>query len=321
VLSSEHAQQYEQALQASVGGGMANRREVIQGSIGGMLALGSSTAGLTPQFASAAEACDPAQPEAVATLPDETLWATWYDLPKGSETAFNRWLHEEQLPRLLKTPGYLWAAHYRAGNWAARDMAELSKQIEVKPEDAPGVGRGSQFLVLVGAVNAATFLPPPVAELAAGASDASRKMLDLRTGVRSEVYLDMARVNGPAASTRPARTAPASRIQFGAYRVREGSESQLWAEYHNRRLPYMSQLPDAVSARVMGCLSGWPTFGVFYEFANLAAHERFQVEAERGSHSDEALRGDPTRLDVRKIVTQAPGSPIVADRIWSAVRS
>jgi hypothetical protein len=60
---------------------------------------------------------------------------------------------------------------------------------------------------------------------------------------------------------------------------------------------------------------------VFYEFANLAAHERFQVEAERGSHSDEALRGDPTRLDVRKIVTQAPGSPIVADRIWSAVRS
>src|SRR5260221_13899542 len=49
---------------------------------------------------------------------DRALWISWYDPPVDGRDAYLSWLHETYVPRLLKRPGFLWAAHYAAAQGA-----------------------------------------------------------------------------------------------------------------------------------------------------------------------------------------------------------
>jgi hypothetical protein len=285
---------------------MSSRRDILKGSLAATAGLGALSDVLLQNRSEAAEPDCPVSSLGSQKPVDKAIWATWYDLPAGTEMEFGDWLHKEYLPQLLGRAGFLWTAHYKAGLPAAGNKADLARRPTVTPQAAPGLGHGSQHIVLVGASSPATFLLPAVAVLDASATGRDREMLDLRQGVRMDIYQDMIRVDGPAIGSRLADGVPAARIQFGGYRIPDGAEGALWACYADRRLPYMATLPGAVSARLMGCVSGWPTVGILYEFANIAAHERFQPE--------DAYK----ELDVE---IQSPGSPILADRLWPPVRS
>ena len=37
---------------------------------------------------------------------------SWYDLPEQGREDYLLWLHEADIPKLMKNPGFLWAGHY-----------------------------------------------------------------------------------------------------------------------------------------------------------------------------------------------------------------
>ena len=133
---------------------------------------------------------------------DHGIWATWYDLEERDRGPFIEWLHGEYLPALKARPGYAWVAHYQSQGGGAA-MQQVRETIIERPQE--DIGSGSQFLMLVGAPSAHTFLNPSVLEVARGADARARDMLALRKGVRTGIFAEEARVSGPAARERAAR--------------------------------------------------------------------------------------------------------------------
>ncbi|HXV10867.1 MAG TPA: hypothetical protein VD839_08695, partial [Burkholderiales bacterium] len=80
------------------------------------------------------------------------------------------------------------------------------------------------------------------------------------------------------------------------------------------RLPSMNRLPGCVGIRKLVSVSGWAKHGVLYEFASLAARNQHFPDHEKATPEMDAW----TDRLVRKLL-HAPGSPIVAVRIASAV--
>jgi len=111
---------------------------------------------------------------------DQAIWATWYDLPDEARDEYLDWLHGEYLPELQARPGFAWAAHYRSQGGGA-DMAKVRAAF---PESVgmEGVGDGTQFLMLVGAVEPSTFMAPSVVDEQAALTGTARRLLDLRQG-------------------------------------------------------------------------------------------------------------------------------------------
>ena len=63
---------------------------------------------------------------------DRGLWITWYNLPDAGRDAYLSWLHELYIPRILRRPDFLWAAHY-----ASTDRGKL------RPMLRESAGRGT----------------------------------------------------------------------------------------------------------------------------------------------------------------------------------
>ena len=94
---------------------------------------------------------------------DRAIWATWYDLPEADRAAHLPWLHGEYIPGLLERPGHLWAAHYEVIG-SARDRALF------QPEhaDDPDIGKGKDFLLLIGAASPHDFFRGTVLTVGGG---------------------------------------------------------------------------------------------------------------------------------------------------------
>jgi len=91
---------------------------------------------------------------------DQAIWATWYDLPEAGRDDYLDWLHGEYLPQMQARPGIAWAAHYRSDGGGA-DMQKVRDTFP-KSVGMEGVGDGTQFLMLIGAVEPWTLAAPSV---------------------------------------------------------------------------------------------------------------------------------------------------------------
>lgn len=242
----------------------------------------------------------------------ETLSITWYDLSEGREDEYLAWMHSEYIPNLLERPAYSWVSHYKRIPNPHADIAQFASRMQVSPEDAPDLGTGSQYILMVGGPNLEAFLPPPSYTLEASEPSDARRMLDLRQGVRRSILRDVMRANGPA--ERPEPAAPGPRIQFGSWQFRPNMEGPLWKWYLDFRFPQIRECPGAIAARVLIGLQGWAKGGILYEFANAEGHLHFLDNYE--GPAVKLYSEHPELPSPRQMLIQAPSSPGYADRIW-----
>jgi len=242
---------------------------------------------------------------------DHGIWATWYDLADTERERFLGWLHGAYLPFLKQEPGYAWVAHYEnTGGGAA--MRAVGDTILTRPGEA--IGQGGQYVMLVGAPSPHTFLNPFAPDLALPAG--FREMLVLHREVRTAIFAEEVRVNGPAARERPPGTAPGPAIQMGSFRVRSVEEEfDLARWYAQYRLPHMAQMPGCIAARKLLCVAGWVKHAILYEFSSLEARLNEFEEPH------EALALDPAEWTGRVVryTIHTPGSPLVGVRTWPPV--
>jgi hypothetical protein len=244
---------------------------------------------------------------------DKGVWATWYDLEDSRKDEFLAWMHGEYLPFLGGRPGYLWAAHYESNGGGAA-MRHLRDKVLARPDE--DVGSGTQFLLLVGAATPETFLDPSVLEPDLGGGPRHQSMLALRRGVRTGVYLEQARVTGPAPRDPRHGLTSAPAIQMGSLRMRtvEG-EFDIGRWYIQLRLPDMAKTPGCIAARKYVSIAGWAKHAILYEFATLEDRMRYFEEAQ------EAKGLDPSHWTWRiaRTTVHAPGSPTVGVRTWPPI--
>lgn len=172
---------------------------------------------------------------------DRGIWATWYDLSEDGRGEYLDWLHREHLPDMLRRHGYLWAAHVENIMSAERERASKT----IKTAD-PGVPTGNAYLLLFGAESPHTFMDPPPAELAAATAAPARAMLSRRIAPRSAIFVEVARMDGPAVRQRAPGITPGPVIQFGSFNVNAiENEDGLEAWYARARLPLMEGIQGA----------------------------------------------------------------------------
>ena len=233
---------------------------------------------------------------------------SWYDLAAATRGRYLDWLHDAYIPKLLRVPGVLSAAHYEV------DPAEkpLPHLRQTRDRTLP---RGGSHIFIVGARDAHVFagLTPfrykPTA--------VERRMLALRQGERVNIFTEEHRAQGPDARRREGRYTLAPAIQLGNFN--SGSyldEDELLSWYAHLRLPNFQKLPGGIGIRKMVSVSGWAKHGVLYEFTSLESRAQ-NFRAHEARHRKLAAW---THDVVAKLV-HAPGSPAIAQRIWPPVRT
>src|SRR5262245_2176784 len=79
---------------------------------------------------------------------DRAFWISWYDLP-GDADGHLAWVHDAYVPTMLKRPGVLWGAHYRAVRTAPGDHMIRTKD--------PSVPNGSDYILVFAGEDTAAF--------------------------------------------------------------------------------------------------------------------------------------------------------------------
>lgn len=239
---------------------------------------------------------------------DRGIWITWYDLPATYRSDYMAWLAASYIPLILARPGVLWAAHYAA---ESEPLYSGKKGRLTRTTDA-SVPNGTRFMLLFGGEEPHVFVNPVPAQLHAALPDKGRQMLALRSGVRSGIFVEQARVYGPEGQRFPD---PAPCIQLGSYNAGSYQDEDELADWYAQwYLASCAQVPGCVRARKLVSVSGWAKHAVIFEFESLEARSRHFVTREAG-HPLRAAWSDKV---VRKLI-HAPGSPAVARRIWPAV--
>jgi len=233
---------------------------------------------------------------------DSGLFATWYDLPADTEAEYLDWLHHTYLPAMVRRPGYLWAAHVRNVVDPEREAASARRLVHTT--DA-SVGTGFGFLLMFGAEDAHRFVDPSMEEIAAELDEVGRRMLAMRVGERSAIFVDAGRVEGSSSRKRAPGITPGPVIQFGTFNINDvANETEMNAWYARSRLPLVEAKEGNVGARRLVSMSGWPKHGILYEFETLEDAAKNLV--------------DPSEWS-RKVVdnlVHAPHSPTLGVRIW-----
>ncbi len=239
---------------------------------------------------------------------DQSIWATWYDLADESRASFLNWAHETYCPFLRVQPGIAWVAHYRyTGGGAQMELVKATAIGHTKE----AIGIGSQYVLLVGATSAHTFFKPTIDELPLPAGSAA--MLALRQGIRTAIFTEEARVNGPEPREFGPGSTPGPAIQMGSFRMRTPEEDfDLGRWYAQYRLPFMARMPGCIATRKLIGVAGWAKHSVLYEFVSLEARLRNFEEPH------EALALDSTRWESKVMAgtVHTPGSPFIGERIW-----
>lgn len=246
---------------------------------------------------------------------DRGLWITWYNLPAENRDAHLSWLHGTYIPKILKQPGVLYAAHYTSD--------KVPPASRLRHTDDSSVPAGNDYILIFGGETAYAFsrgagayLNQGPTKLHADLSDADKKMLSMRIGERVCIMTEVARTAGPEANHREGKLALSPCIQIGTFNAGNTEvEDELLAWYADWRSSALGKLPGCVGIRQLVSVSGWAKHGVLYEFLSRAARDahfpnlRKMYPAE-GAWSDRAV---PKLL-------HAPESPIVATRIWPPVK-
>ena len=239
---------------------------------------------------------------------DRGMRVTWYDLPSSGRNEYVEWLHGTYMPKLLKHPGVLWAAHYKS--------EETIKPLPRLSHTSAAVPTGNAYILLVGARDAHVFSALTPYNQQGKIEPVDQKMLSMRIGERVNIFTEAARVDGPDADQREGEYTPAPCIQIGSFN--SGSpedEDELLAWYADFRLPSMKVMPSSIGMRKLASVSGWAKHGVLYEFTSLEAREKNF----RAHEAKDPKLAAWTEEVVVKLV-HAPGSPNVAQRLWPPVK-
>ena len=138
-------------------------------------------------------------------------------------------------------------------------------------------------------------------------------MLESRVGVRQNIMVEAARVNGPEAKDYDAGLALTPCIQLGSFNCPCEHEEEMLAWYAQGRMPAMEGLSGSIRTRKLASVSGWAKHAILYEFVSLnARNQHFTTHEDRNP----AVKAWSDRL-VPKLV-HAPGSANLACRIWPA---
>jgi hypothetical protein len=244
---------------------------------------------------------------------DQGLWITWYDLPDAGREAHLSWVHGTYIPKLLKRPGFLWAAHYKSEESVRQSGVPAGAPGRLRHTDDASVPTGNAYILLFGAKNAHAFAHPTPRKLHEELPAEDRRMLAMRTGERVNILTEEARTDGPEAKRRKAGSALSPCIQLGTFNAGSADEDEILAWYAQWRLPAMEKLKGCVGIRKLVSVSGWAKHGVLYEFASLDARNKHFPDHEKAHPEMDAWTDRLVR-----ILVHAPGSPNVAQRIWSA---
>jgi hypothetical protein len=249
---------------------------------------------------------------------DLGIWAFWYDLPAAGREQYLSWLHGAYIPKILKKPGVLWAAHYAS--------AHVPPAPRLNHTTDPAVPTGNDYILLFGGETANVFSggvekytrpsPDNPGRMHADLTAEDRRMLAMRAGERVCIFTEQARVDGPEAHRREGPMAPAPCMQLGSFNAGTIEiEDELLAWYADWRMPALHVLPGCIAIRKLVSVSGWAKHAVLYEFTSPEArHENmprlrtlYPVEGEWSN------RFVPNLL-------HAPGSPVVGVRLWPPVK-
>jgi hypothetical protein len=243
---------------------------------------------------------------------DRGIWATWYDLPEEGREEYINWLHDVHLPKALLRPGYLWAAHIE-NIWDEARKEALAKRLN--HTDDPSVPTGNAYLVLYGAASPYVFLKPRPAQLEANWTAEERDMFGKRIGVRSYIFLETDRLDGPEVNIRPPNEAPGPVVQIGSFNLsKELDEETAMDMYAKIRLPYMAKMTGSVATRKLVSVYGWARHAALYEFASVDALEKnFVGQRERQANWAHWKKHLTSNL------IHSPGSPSLGRRIWPPV--
>ncbi len=241
---------------------------------------------------------------------DRALWITWYDLPQEGRDGYLAWLHGAYIPKIMERPGLLWAAHFASEEQPVRTEKK-------KPRRHPPAGTvpgGYRYLLLFGADDIRAFADPTPRQLHVALPDGDRKMLALRSGEAVNLMIEQARIAGPKARQRDPAQALSPCIQLGSFIHDDDEELLAW--YAQWRLPSMTEQPGCVAVRKLVSVSGWAKHAILHEFTSVAARNANFVNFEEKHHPDQTAWSEK----VTGQVVHYPGSPNVANRIWSVVR-
>ena len=232
---------------------------------------------------------------------DQAIWATWYDLPAEGRDAHLAWVNGSYIPALLKKPGILYAAHYAS--------AHVPPKPRLKHTDDQAVANaGTEYVLLFGAETAHAFGNPGPHNYNAGLPPADQKMLSMRIGERMGIFLEVARIDGPSANKLGGDLGLAPCIQIGSFG--SGADDEEILEFYTQvRMPEMTTVDGCVRMRKLVALTGWARNGCLYEFESLSSHKNM------GKRRQDDKGRAWTDVLIPKF-KHAPGTPIVAQRIW-----
>lgn len=245
-------------------------------------------------------------------MSDHAYWITWYDLPaqESERDKYLAWVHGSCIPKVLALPGVSWGAHYAS----LPNIAPLGggKGRVSRHAGAAEVPQGDAYILIFGAASPHVFANPGRAAFNATLSDADRAMLALRSGERSNIMIEEARIHGPAAKQPVPDVAPGPCIQLGSFNSIDWRDEEDMARWYAQwRLPSLQTLPGVIRVRKLVSVAGWAKHACFYEFASLEARNEHFVHYEASRPDMEAW----SKEVVRKLVHATP-LPIVARRTW-----
>lgn len=237
---------------------------------------------------------------------DRALWITWYDLPADGCGAYLSWLHETYIPKLLRKPGFLWAAHYSS----IKQTISPGYQKRVHFTKDSTVPTGNDHILLVGGEDVRVFANPVPRELRAELPAEDKTMFSMRIGERTNIFVEHARIDGPAADQRECGMALGPCIQLGSFNTSTyKQEDELLDWYVHSRMPGVQKLPGFIGGRNLVSVSGWAKHGALYEFVSLAARNEQFPDFEKPNSGAAAWRDK-----IVPTLVHAPGSPTVACR-------
>lgn len=241
---------------------------------------------------------------------DRGISIAWYDLPESGREQYLEWLHGTYIPKLLKYPRVLWAAHYKT----VESIGPLPRLRHTQDASVP---TGYRYIFILGAQDAHAFSALTPYNLQDKIDPADQKMLAMRIGERLNIFTEEARVEGPDAKQREGQYTPAPCIQLGSFDSGAyDQEDELLSWYADYRLPLMGEMPASIGMRKLSSVSGWAKHAVLYEFTSLEGREKNFRSHEHKDPKQAAW----TEEVVAKLV-HAPGSPNIAERIFPPVKA
>jgi hypothetical protein len=245
---------------------------------------------------------------------DRGFWFSWHDLPSEGRDEHLAWLHHSYIPKILKHPGVLWAAHFRTILTAPGDHMHRTKDASVP--------NGGDYVLVFGGESTAVFTKGRAffegkapSKIESDLTDDDKKMLAMRRGERQVLLTEEIRVHGPDRGPDSDMMKPGPYIQCGSFNCPADSEDQLLAWYADFRLPALTPIKEFIGARKLIATSGWVKHVIMYEFLSRDSRERVQAEVEK-RHPD----GIAWTKKFIPALTHAPRSPVLAERIWPPVR-